>query len=217
MTYFHPSNKELQRTYGYSSNGCDLDKAQQEWKEKDNLEWSRPFEIACTFASGVTKAPEPGAGCLTHVEADFFMAGAIAGFKYIARRHNLRPVEMWDKVSKGLLVVGLHSDDIDDVQELLFGWKKLSPEMLERYRYRYPTRCPLLDVLCTMDDSCTELNQVQDWILKLKGSRDRRRLDVLPALPDPDGVRPAPKQIQEIKGNSWGVSTTITRCTSGVF
>ena len=40
-----------------------------------------------------------------------------------------------------------------------------------------------------MDETCTELNEVQDWILEIKGAKNRRRLDLLPALPDPDGIR----------------------------
>lgn len=217
MTYFHPSNEELQNTYGYCSNGCDLDKAQQAWREKANLEWSRPFESAYTLASGVIKAPEPGTGCMSQVEADFFMQGARAGFQYIARRHNLRPTEMWGATSKALQILDVPPDDIDIVQELIFGWAELTAEMLERYRIRYPKRCPLLDVLCTMDDTCTELNKVQDWLLNLKGSSNRRRLDVLPALPDPDSVRHDPKQTRVIQANSWGVADYNDRCASGVF
>jgi len=93
-------------------------------------------------------------------------------------------------VEDGLKKVGMHVDDLDDVQMLVFGWRGLTPEMLERYRWRYPDRCPLLDVLCTLDDTCEALNKVQDWMLKLKGAKDRRRLDLLPELPKKDAVRP---------------------------
>lgn len=96
---------------------------------------------------------------------------------------------MWSKVEEGLKIVGMHEDDLEDVQELVFGWKDLTSEMLERYRWRYPDRCPLLDVLCTLDDSCEKLNAVQDWMLELKGAKDRRRLDILPELPKTDAVR----------------------------
>jgi hypothetical protein len=119
---------------------------------------------------------------LSEEDCAFFIQGAMAGFKYIARRHSLSPVHMWRKVEAGLKKVGMHADDLDDVQCLVFGWKPLTADMLERYRWRYPDRCPLLDVLCTMDATCKELNKVQDWMLKLKGAKDRRRLDLLPAL-----------------------------------
>ena len=127
---------------------------------------------------------------MTAADAEYFTRESRRGFQYIARRHTLSPMQMWTKVAQGLVAVGMHHDDLDDVQELLFGWKELSAEMLERYRWRYPDRCPLLDVLCTLDETCTELNKLQDWILEIKGSKNRRRLDLMPALPDPDGVRP---------------------------
>ena len=119
---------------------------------------------------------------LTDADCTFFTQGAMLGFKYIAQRHGLTPVQMWRKVEDGLKKVGMHIDDLDDVQFLIFGWKPLTSEMLERYRWRYPDRCPLLDVLCTMDETCPELNVVQDWMLKLKGAKNRRRLDLLPSL-----------------------------------
>ena len=98
--------------------------------------------------------------------------------------------EWVDGMPCGWACVGMHVDDLDDVQMLVFGWQDLTPEMLERYRWRYPDRCPLLDVLCTLDDSCEKLNNVQDWMLKLKGAKNRRRLDLLPELPKKDAVRP---------------------------
>ena len=186
-TYFPPSNKELARGYGSAPSSNDLDKTAGPWTD---LEWSRPFEIACTIVAGVKQSAEPSIEGMTAADAEYFTRGSRIGFQYIARRHTLSPMQMWNKVAEGLVVVGMHHDDLDDVQELLFGWKELNAEMLERYRWRYPDRCPLLDVLCTMDDTCPELNEVQDWILEIKGSKDRRRLDLLPVLPDPDGVRP---------------------------
>ena len=123
-------------------------------------------------------------------DCSFFVRGAVDGFRYIANKHEMTPLEMWDVVEDGLKKVGMHVDDLDDVQMLVFGWKGLTPEMLERYRWRYPDRCPLLDVLCTLDDTCEALNKVQDWMLKLKGAKDRRRLDLLPELPKKDAVRP---------------------------
>ena len=121
-------------------------------------------------------------GLLSEKDCSFFITGAMAGFKYIAQKYDLSPVEMWRTVEAGLKKVGMHHDDLEDVQMLVFGWKPLTAVMLERYRWRYPDRCPLLDVLCTLDDTCPELNEVQDWMLKLKGAKNRRRLDLLPAL-----------------------------------
>ena len=119
---------------------------------------------------------------LSESDCTFFVKGAMTGFKYIAQRHSLTAVQMWREVEAGLKKVGMHTDDLADVQLLVFGWKPLTAEMLERYRWRYPDRCPLLDVLCTMDDTCEELNKVQDWMLELKGAKDRRRLELLPSL-----------------------------------
>ena len=187
MTPLNPDhNNDLRNQYGYrDARLWDLDKTASAWATKSSQGWGRLFELKVDR----TKTKRAGEDPLDQESADFFTKGARKGFQHIARRHNLRPMEMWAKVADALLVVGMHHDDLDDVQELIFGWKELSAEMLERYRWRYPERCPLLDALCTMDDTCPELNEVQDWILELKGSKDRRRLDLLPALPDPDGIR----------------------------
>lgn len=106
-TYFHPSNKELARGYGYAPSSNNLDQSVVPWTD---LEWSRPLEIACTIVAGVEQSAEPS---------------------------------------------------IDGM---------------------------------TADDTCPELNDIHDWILAIKSSKDRRRLDLLPALPDPDGVRPVQKK-----------------------
>ena len=217
MTYFHPSNKELNQTYGYASQRWDLDATQKEWTDKSGLDWSRPVEADITSISGVFETVESHIGCMSAKEAAFFTKGARAGFKFIGKRHNMTPVHTWEKLENGMKRLGIHLDDLESLQSFVFGWEEIGPDQLQRWALRYPSRCPLLDTMCSLDSGCKELNETQDWILKLKGSSDRRRLDVLPALPEPDGVRPASKQIQEIKGNSWGVSTTITGCTSGVF
>ena len=97
---------------------------------------------------------------------------------------------MWTRVEYGLRAVGMHEDDVEFVQSFIFGWVSISEVQMERFRWRYPERCPLLDVLCTLDDTYEELNLYQDKMLELKGSKGRRRLDVIPPLPDPDAVRP---------------------------
>ena len=182
-------NEDLRNLYGYRDHRCwNLDRTAAAWATKLRQGHGRLFELKIDQTK--QKKDGPSTGCMTAAEAEFFIHGSRTGFQHIAERHNLRPMEMWNKVAKGLIVMGMHRDDLDDVQELLFGWKELDAEMLERYRWRYPDRCPLLDVLCTLDDTCPELNEVQDWMLELKGSKDRRRLDMLPALPDPDGFRP---------------------------
>lgn len=185
MTFFEPSNKPIANTYGYKSQTHDLDCNVDQWSAWDTKGWSRPFELQVGHIAGVKSD-------LTPEQAATFTRVSRLGFQHIARRHNLSPMQMWLEVEKPLMTMGMHIDELDDVQELLFGWKDLTLEMLERYRFRYPSRCPLLDVLCTLDETCEELNALQDWILELKGSKDRRRLDLLPALPDPDGVRTSP-------------------------
>ena len=94
------------------------------------------------------------------------------------------------RIEAGLEVMGMHRDDINACEQFLAGWIDFSLEEMERFRWRYPERCPLLDVLCSLDDTYERLNIFQDWILEMKGSKGRRRNDVLPPLPDPDGVRP---------------------------
>lgn len=168
--------------YGYASSG-ELNFDSMTLRSKADVEksWLRPFEVQAFSKASKT---------LTDQDKDFFIEGAIYGFKYIAKKHGLTPSEMWEKVQDGLKAVGMHTDDLDDVQLLVFGWKPLTTEMLERYRWRYPDRCPLLDVLCTLDETCEKLNAVQDWMLELKGAKNRRRLDILPELPKTDAIRP---------------------------
>lgn len=178
-----PSRRKIlrRRMYGYSSGSSDFDLLTSTAKAAVERPWLRPFEV-----QAFSKAPQT----LTDRDRDFFIEGATHGFKHIAQRHGFTPSEMWEKVEEGLKAVGMHADDLDDVQLLVFGWKPLTTEMLERYRWRYPDRCPLLDVLCTLDDTCEKLNAVQDWMLELKGAKNRRRLDILPELPKTDAVRP---------------------------
>ena len=101
------------------------------------------------------------------------------------------PVELWSQIQKGLIQLKMTSDELDDVERCLFGWQSWTVGGFERYRFRYPDRCPLLDVLCSLDKTHKELNDLADWLLELKGTKESRSLDALPTLPDPDGVRPA--------------------------
>ena len=175
-------NNDLTNGYGYLERRLgDLDHLADNWATKAEQGWCRLIEAKVDMREA-PKAAEPAPCTMTPEQVDFFMHGATVGFKYIAQKYGLTPLQMWSKVESGLTAVGMHHDDLEDVQCLIFGWTTLTPEMLERYRWRYPDRCPLLDVLCTLDDTCEPLNKVQDWMLELKGAKNRRRLDLLPAL-----------------------------------
>jgi hypothetical protein len=168
-----PDN-DLNNGYGYLDFRLNnLDSLADKWSSKSGQRWGRLKEVKIDMR-GVSKTPAPATpskGGMTPADAAFFTRGARIGFQCIARRHNLGPTEMWAKVSDALLLVGMHRDDLQDVEDFIFGWTELSAEMLERYRWRYPDRCPLLDALCTLDSNCDELNEVQDWILHIKGSK----------------------------------------------
>jgi hypothetical protein len=196
MIFQNPGqHNDLSNHYGYrSGRRWDLDRTAAAWATKSSQGWGRLFELKLDKTQRKPQPVKAEEAPLDQEAADYFTKVSRIGFQHIARRHHLTPSQMWNKVSKGLQVMGMHHDDLDDVQELMFGWKDLSVEMLERFRWRYPDRCPLLDVLCTMDETCPELNELQDWILEIKGSKDRRRLELLPALPSPDGVRQPPKK-----------------------
>lgn len=217
MTYFHPSNKELNQTYGYASQRWDLDATQKEWTDKSGLDWSRPVEADITSISGVVETVESHIGCMSAKEAAFFTKGARAGFKFIGKRHNMTPVHTWEKLENGMKRLGIHLDDLESLQSFVFGWEELGPDQLQRWALRYPIRCPLLDAMCSLDSGCTELNETQDWVLATKGSYGRTRSDVLPALPEPDGIRPARRKQTKVLANSWGVASNNTRCTSGCY
>ena len=217
MTYFNPSNKELNQTYGYASRRWDLDATQKEWTDKTSLDWSRPLEAEITITSGVVETVKTHPGCMSAKEAAFFTKGARAGFKFIGHRHNLTPVQTWEQIENGMKKLGIHLDDLESLQSFIFGWEELGPDQLQRWALRYPTRCPLLDTMCSLDSGCKELNETQDWVLTLKGSNGRTRTDVLPALPEPDGIRPTQSKQTKTSANSWGGKSNNTRCTSGVY
>tara|TARA_B100000085_G_C18373747_1_gene443434 strand:+ start:69 stop:638 length:570 start_codon:yes stop_codon:yes gene_type:complete len=172
--------------YGYQpERQTNLNKLDFRWQRIANQNWLRPFEVP------VTKAPTPCACSFTPESLQEFHVVCRESFRHIGQRHNIPPRQLWLRIEAGLQVMGMHSDDIDACEQFLAGWIDFSLEEMERFRWRYPERCPLLDVLCSLDDTYERLNRYQDWILEMKGSKGRRRNDVLPPLPDPDGLRPA--------------------------
>lgn len=184
MTLFEPdpsgSHKNL---YGYLGSGdVKLDALKSRWASFAHKPWRRAFEV-------VLKKPTTCVDGFTPETLREFHEVCRSSFQYIARRHNLSPKAMWICVQTGLEAMEMHHDDISSVEQFLWGWIDFSMEEMERFRWRYPYRCPLLDVLCSLDSTCERLNSFQDWLLEMKGSRGRRRNDVLPPLPDPDAVR----------------------------
>lgn len=180
------------RQYGYGMrNALNLDALAERWSSYQGRGWLRPYEVRARV-----KQPDPSTSpvCINEEFIEDFHRISRDAFRYIAGRHILSPFRMWQKVQQGLRAVAMHEDDVEFCEKFIFGWAEISQEEMERFRWRYPDRCPLLDVLCTLDDTYEELNQFQDKMLELKGSKGRRRLDVIPALPDPDGVRQPPKE-----------------------
>ena len=190
MTSHKPlPNNDLENGYGYFDVRLrDLDRLEERWASKAEQGWNRLIEAKVDMRQAPGQ-PQAATCSMTKEQVDFFMHGSTTGFKYIAKKYGLTPVQMWNEVEAGLTAMGMHHDDLEDVQSLIFGWKALTTEMLERYRWRYPDRCPLLDVLCTLDDTCPELIEVSDWMLELKGAKNRRRLDLWPEL----ATAPRPK------------------------
>ena len=185
MTLFEPGRPgDLKTNYGYLKSGKDigLDPLQNRWARYTTPGWNRPFEL-------VLKKPQNCLDGFTPETLQEFHEVCRSAFQYIARRHNLTPQVMWMKVKCGLEVMEMHEDDIAAVEQFLWGWVDFSMEEMERFRWRYPDRCPLLDVLCSLDWTYEPLNRFQDWLLEMKGSKGRRRNDVLPPLPDPDAIR----------------------------
>ena len=178
----HPG--DLKTFYGYLKRGGDieLDGTKDCWARYTTARGHRPFEV-------VLKKPKRSLNGFTPETLEEFHEVCRLGFQYIAKRHNLTPQVMWMKVKCGLEVMEMHQDDIASVEQFLWGWIDYSMEEMERFRWRYPDRCPLLDVLCSLDCTYERLNCFQDWLLEMKGSKGRRRNDVLPPLRDPDAVR----------------------------
>lgn len=193
--------------YGYQNSCSDLDLSSLSDSSDlhANRPWRRGFEVIARVRSRVPSGATSTCSEMTNDEADFFTKGARKGFQYIGRRRNLTPVQTWAKIEQGMQLLGIHNDDLEHIQAFMFGWEELTPRQLERWALRYPKRCPLLDAMCSLDSTCKQLNQTQDWLLQAKGSYGRTRSDVLPALPDPDGVRPVVKAAITRKENSWGV------------
>lgn len=169
---------------------ANLDVFAKYWEGKYSQRWYAPLSI--TVRTPTVKPAQPAA--LPAVsEADVLRFNKVVreAFIYIGARHCMGPVELWSQIQKGLIQLKMTSDELDDVERCLFGWQSLTVEGFERYRFRYPERCPLLDVLCSLDKTHKELNDLADWLLELKGTKESRSLDALPTLPEPDGVRPA--------------------------
>jgi hypothetical protein len=197
MSFFELSNQPLKKSYGYQSQNSDLDGLSTKWDAKVQQAWSRPYEMKC---KPVPASNQGGCGDqMTKEEVAFFTRGARAGFHHIAQRHSLTPTQVWGLVRDGMLNLGLHRDDIEDLELFCFGWSELTGVQLSRWALRYPKRCPLLDALCSLDHTCEELNATQDWLLDAKGSYGRTKNDVLPALPSPDGIRPVPVMADKSK------------------
>ena len=171
--------------YGYQpERQTNLNKLDSRWQRISEQNWLRPFEVP------VKQMPTPCMCGFTPETLEEFHVVCREGFRHIGQRHNIAPKQLWMRIEAGLEVMGMHRDDIDACEQFLAGWIDFSLEEMERFRWRYPKRCPLLDTLCSLDDTYERLNNFQDWLLEMKGSRGRCRNDVLPPLPDPDGVRP---------------------------
>jgi len=164
-----------------------LDVLSGSWLSKGLQRWFSPLEIQVKSPSAL-KASEPSR--VSPEDVSRFNRVIRLAYGYIGERHLLGPVALWTTLRQGLVTLQMSNDEIDDVERTLFGWRDLNVAQFERYRFRYPERCPLLDVLQSLDETCQELNELQDWLLEMKGSTHTRRSDLLPALPDPDGVRP---------------------------
>ena len=183
MALFPASPGDLPH-YGYQpERQTNLNKLDARWERIANQNWLRSFEVKIP-------APAKAPCCFDESGTARFHEVTRAAFQYIAKRHQISPIKMWRKVEAGLLVCDMHHDDLAFVEEFIFSFEDFSVETMERFRWRYPKRCPLLDVLCSLDDTYQPLNDLQDWLLEMKGSTGRRRNDVLPPLPDPNGVRP---------------------------
>ena len=194
MTSSNPlPDNDLSNGYGYQDFRLnDLDHLAGKWSAKTGQRWSRLKEVKVDLR-GINKTPayKEKHVPLTQKEADFFSRGVRAGFVGIALKHELSPTQMWGLVESGMRKLGIHADDLDDLQSFCFGWTELTPAAMCRWALRCSLRCPLLDVLCSLDQNCDELNQVQEWLLDKNGAYGRVCNDALPALPNPDGARPA--------------------------
>ena len=185
MAYFeHRTATDLNSSYGYRERvqSVNLDQSTTSLATHLQRAPNRVLEVSVTAAP--VKTPEKLL-CFTPEKRQEFLDVSRLAFRYIAQRHHLTPTVMWKKVEAGLQVVGMHPDDIEAVEQFLWGWHDFTQEEMERFRWRYPDRCPLLDVFCSFDDTLEPLNNLQDWLLEMKGSKGRRRNDVLPPFPDP--------------------------------
>ena len=71
------------------------------------------------------------------------------------------------KVKCGLEVMEMHEDDIAAVKGPCMGLPL--DGRVERFRWRYPDRCPLMDVLCSLDWTYERLTAGLDS--EMKGTR----------------------------------------------
>ena len=188
-------NNDLQNGYGYLERRLyNLDALEDKWLTKLEQGWGRSLEAKidrrlCPTHGGPSN--QCVACAFTQADVDRFNTVLRHSYKYIAERNDLGPVAMWGRVAERMVELGTHADDLDIVQQFILGWSDLDMDAIHRWSLRYPERCPLLDALTGMDETCVELNALQAWLNSARKTvqADIARAKSLPEVPAEEAVR----------------------------
>ena len=196
MTSHKPlPNNDLHNGYGYLERRLyNLDALEDKWRTKLEQGWGRFLEAkvdrrVCPTHGGPSN--KCVACAFTQADVDKFNTVLRDRYKYIAERNGLGPVAMWGRVAERMVALGTHADDLEIVQEFILGWSDLDMAAIHRWSLRYPERCPLLGALTGMDQTCSEVNDLQTWLdsVKEEVQADIAQAKSLPELPAKAAVR----------------------------
>ena len=176
------TNTDLHKGYGYYGVGdglLDFDRHRDDLERIEGQGYRRYFELA---VAGFKIPESPKFQPLTQQEVDRFNLVCSRAFRLLGKNTCSSPTEVWQKLKKQLIIQDVCPDDCNDIELFCFGWKEFAINEMERYRYRVPNNCPLVDALYILDDSYEPLNELREWIYKMKSKQDSRDPKVMPSV-----------------------------------
>ena len=195
------SDTDAANSYGYATptkTGIDLEQGTPRAQHYARVTSNRPLEVAIYQASRQSKQPDIPGVTQQHIRwhnevcrQAFYAAGIL---------HSWGPLQTWYRVRATLEDLRVAQDDICDFERVCMGWKEITMAEVERYRYRYPGDCPLVEALVPFAGDHQELKELRAWIAEVKAVIPKDP-SVLPVAPGggvrPSGVPDAAAQIPE--------------------
>lgn len=188
-------------SYGYATpteKGIDLEQGTHRAQHHAGVNSNRPLEVAIYQTTRQSKRPDISGVTQKHIRwhnkvcrQAFYAAGIL---------HGWGPLQTWYRVRATLEDLRVHQDDICDFERVCMGWKEMTMAEVERYRYRYPGDCPLVDALVPVAGDHQGLSELRAWIAEVSAVIPKDP-SVLPKARGggvrPSGVPDAAAQIPE--------------------